>query len=49
MINIIYQLETTLALVIDKNTEADTYTQLQIKNPYLALNTETYRNIRQQE
>ena len=35
--------------VIDKNARADTYTQLQIKKPYIALNTEMYVNIRQQE
>ena len=46
---ILYQLETVPVPVIDKNTRADTYTQLQIKKPYIALNTETYINIRQQE
>ena len=46
---ILYQLETVSVPVIDKNTRADTYTQLQIKKPYIALNTETYINIRQQE
>ena len=46
---ILYQLETVLVPVIDKNTKADTYTQLQIKKPYIALNTEMYINIRQQE
>ena len=35
--------------VIDKNTMADTYTELQITKPYIALNTETYINIIQQE
>ena len=35
--------------IVDKNTKADSYTQLQIKKPYLALNTETYINVRQQE
>ena len=46
---ILYQLETVPVPVIDKNTKADTYTQLQITKPYIALNTETYINIRQQE
>ena len=46
---ILYQLETVPVPVIDKNTKADTYTQLQIKKPYIALNTEMYINIRQQE
>ena len=44
-----YPLETLPILVIDKNTKADTYTQLQITKPYIALNTEMYINIRQQE
>ena len=45
----LYQLEMVPVPVIDKNTKADTYTQLQITKPYIALNTETYINIRQQE
>ena len=32
-----------------KNTKVDSYTQLEIKKPYLTLNKETYINIRQQE
>ena len=44
-----YQLETVPVPVIYKNTKADTYTQLQIMKPYIAINTETYINIRQQE
>ena len=35
--------------IVDKNTKADSYTQLQIKKPYLALNTEMFINTRQQE
>ena len=46
---IFYQLETVPVPIADKNTKADSYTQLQIKKPYLALNTETYINVRQQE
>ena len=46
---ILYQLETVPVPVIDKNTKADTYTQLHITKPYIALNTETYINMRQQE
>ena len=46
---ILYQLETVPVPVVDKNTKADSYTQLQIKKPYLALNTETCINVRQQE
>ena len=46
---ILYQLETVPVPIVDKNTKVDSYTQLHIKKPYLALNTETYINIRQQE
>ena len=35
--------------IIDKNTKADSFTQLQFTKPYIALNTKTYINIRQQE
>ena len=45
----LYQLETVPVPIVDKNTKADSYTQLQIKQLYLALNTETYINVRQQE
>ena len=38
----LYQLETVPVPIVDKNTKVDSYTQLQIKKPYLALNTETY-------
>ena len=46
---ILYQLETVPVPMVDKNTKADSYTQLQIKKPYIALNMETYINVRQQE
>ena len=46
---ILYQLETVPVPIVGKNTKADSYTQLQIKKPCLALNTEMYINIRQQE
>ena len=46
---ILYQLETVPVPIVDKNTKADSYTQLQIKELYLALNTETYINIRQHD
>ena len=45
----LYQLERVPVAVIDKNTKADSYTQLQLRKPYLALNIETYINGRQQE
>ena len=44
---ILYQLETVPVPI--KNTKADSHTPLQIKKPYLALNMETYINVRQQE
>ena len=46
---ILYQLETVQVPIVDKNPKVDSYTQLQIKKPYLALNSEMYINIRQQE
>ena len=47
--SILYQLETASVPIVDKNTKADSYTELQIKKPYIALNSETYINIQQQE
>ena len=46
---ILYQLETVPVPIVDRNTKADSYIQLQIKEPYLALNTEMHINIQQQE
>ena len=46
---ILYQLETIPVPIVDKNTKANSYTELRIKKPYIALNTETYRNIQYQE
>ena len=45
----LYQLEAVPVPIVDKNIKANSYTQLQIKKPYLALNMETYINVRQQE
>ena len=45
----LYQLETVPVPIIDRNTKANSYTQLQIKKPHLALIMETYINVRQQE
>ena len=36
----LYQLETVPVPIVDKHTKADSYTQLKIKKPYLAINTE---------
>ena len=46
---ILYQLETVPVLIIDRNTQAQCDTHLQIAKPYIALNSETYTSIRQQE
>ena len=45
---ILYQLETVPILIIDKNTKVNSYTELQIKKPYIALNLETHINIQQE-
>ena len=45
----LYKLETVPVPIIDNNTNADSYTQLQIIKTYLALNMETYINVKQQE
>ena len=45
----LYQLEAVQVPIVDKNTKADSYTQLQIKKSYLILNMETYIHVRQQE
>ena len=46
---ILYQIETVPVLIIDQNTQAQSYMHLQINKPYIALNSETYISIRQQE
>ena len=45
---ILYQLEMVPVPIIDKNTKADSYMQLQITKPYIALSIATYINIREQ-
>ena len=42
---ILYQLETIPVPIVDKNTKANSYTELRIKKTYIALNTETYKII----
>ena len=44
-----YQLETVPIPVLDKNTNAQSYMHLQVRNPYITLNSETYISLRQQE
>ena len=46
---ILYQIETVPIPVIDKNMQAHSYTHLQVDRQYIALNSETYITIRQQE
>ena len=46
---ILYQLETVPVPIIDQNTQAQSYTHIQVHKPYIALNSETYIFIRQEE
>ena len=46
---ILYQLETVPVLILDPNTEAQSYTNLQVSKPYLALNSETYISLTHKE
>ena len=46
---ILYQIETVPVPIIDQNIQAHSYTHLQTDKPYIALNSETYITIRQQE
>ena len=46
---ILYQIETVLVPDIDQNTQAHSYTHLWVDRPHIALNSETYITIRQQE
>ena len=46
---ILHQLETVPFPVLDLNNKAQSYTHLRIKKPYIALNSEAYISLRQQE
>ena len=46
---ILCQLETVPVPVLDQNDKAQSYTHLQVKMPYIALNSETYITLQQQE
>ena len=46
---ILYQLETVPFPILDRNNEDQSYTHLQVSKPYIALNSETYISLRQQE
>ena len=46
---IMYQIETVPVPILDQNEKVQSYTQLKIDKPYIALNTETYITLRTQE
>ena len=46
---ILYQIETVPVPIVDQNKQAHSYPHLQIDKPYIALNSETYISLRQQE
>ena len=46
---ILYQLDTVLVPILDRNTKAQSYTHLQVRKPHIALNSETDISLRQQE
>ena len=46
---ILYQLETVPVPILDRNAKAQSYMHLEVKRPYIALNSETYISLRQQE
>ena len=45
----LYRLETVPVPILDTNTDAQSYTRLDVNKPYIALNTETYISLTQQE
>ena len=45
----LYQIETVPVPILDINNKAQSYTQLRIDNPYIALNDEIYISLRPQE
>ena len=44
-----YQIETVPIPILDKNEQAQSYTQLEINKVYIALNSETYITLHTQE
>ena len=46
---ILYQLETVPVPILDRNTKAQPYSHLQVRKPYITLNSETDISMRQQE
>ena len=45
----LYQIETVPVPILDTNNKAQSYTQLKIDKPYIALNNETYISLCPQE
>ena len=45
----LYQVETVPVPILDTNSKAQSYTQLKIEKPYIALNEETYISLLPQE
>ena len=45
----LYQLETVLVPIIDRNKNAQSYTHIQVTEPYIALNSEMYISLKIQE
>ena len=39
---ILYQLETVQVPILDRNTKAQSYTHLQVRKPYITINSEIY-------
>ena len=46
---VLYQLETVPVPILDQNDKTHSCMQLQVKKPYIALNSEIYISLRQQE
>ena len=46
---LLYQIETVLVPILDTNTEANSYTHLQVNKPYIDLNRETYISLTNEE
>ena len=45
----LYQLETVPVPILDTNTDPQSYNHLHVNKPYIALNSETYISLTQQE
>ena len=46
---VLYQLEKVPIPILDRNNKAQSYTHLQVRKPFIALNSETYISLRHQE